>query len=354
MEQVEHIQTSNIIIIDDEPANVALLERLFEGAGYTRIKTSSDPRQVSSIVAMFEPDLILLDLHMPYLDGFAVMDVLRRSADPKAFLPILVLTADITEDTKERALSAGAMDFLTKPFNAREVILRSRNLLHTRHLHLELKHHNSHLEDRVRHRTRELEDSQMEILERLASVTEYRDDETCKHTRRVGELSSDIALVMGLGEEFASMLRLASQLHDLGKTGIADSVLLKPGSLTEGEYTLMKAHTIIGADILSNPRSKLLQLAREIALTHHEKWAGGGYPHGLKGENIPLSGRIVAVADVFDALTHARPYKAEWSVHKAVEEIVGLSGKHFDPNVVAAFKEALISRGMWQPLKKAA
>jgi putative two-component system response regulator len=354
MAQVEHYQTSNILIVDDEPANVLLLQSIFEAAGYTRIKTTTDPRQVSALVAMFEPDLILLDLHMPYLDGFAVMEALNHTADPKAYLPILVLTADCTEEARERALSLGAMDFLTKPFNAKEVMLRSRNLLHTRHLHLELTEHNSHLEERIRERTRELEDAQIEILERLGYVTEYRDDETCKHTKRVGELSSDIALVLGMSKEFASILRLASQLHDLGKTGVADSVLLKPGTLTDGEFTLMKAHTVIGADILSNPRSKLLQLAREIALTHHEWWDGSGYPNGLKGETIPISGRIVAVADVFDALTHERPYKPEWSVNAAVEEIASLSATHFDPKVVQAFKTALISRGMWQLLKQAA
>src|SRR5258708_89936 len=333
MAQVEHYQTSNILVVDDEPANVLLLQSIFEASGYTRIKTTIDPRQVLSMVAIFEPDLILLDLHMPYLNGFAVMEALYSSIDPKAFLPILVLTADCTDEARERALSAGAMDFLTKPFNAKEVRLRARNLLHTRHLHLEMTEYNNHLEERIRERTRELEEAQIEILERLASVTEYRDDETCKHTRRVGELSAEIALVLGLNKECASMLRHASQLHDLGKTGISDSVLLKPGALTEGELTLIRAHTIIGADILSNPRSKLLQMAREIALTHHEKWDGSGYPHGLKGDEIPISGRIVAVADVFDALTHERPYKPEWSIISAVEEIIELSGTHFDPTV---------------------
>ncbi len=207
------------------------------------------------------------------------------------------------------------------------------------------------LESMVTQRTRALEDSRLETLQRLALATEYRDDDTHEHTERVGRNSALIARQLGLPEETAALIRRAAPLHDIGKIGIPDAILLKPGELTPGELRQMQEHTTIGAKILTHPRFAILQMARSIALTHHERWDGGGYPRGLRGKEIPLSGRIVAVADVFDALTHERPYKDAWPVEEAVAEIERLSGRRFDPHVVRAFA-ALDHQSLLEPVER--
>jgi putative two-component system response regulator len=273
---------ARILIVDDEPANVLLLERLLETAGYTTLKSTTDPRETLVLYADFDPDLILLDLTMPHLDGLAVMTQLRHTIPDGTYLPILVLTADLTAETKQRALSTGAKDFLLKPFDATEVLLRIGNLLETRRLHLELRRHNQLLEQRVRDRTAQLEQARNEILQRLALAAEYRDDDTHQHTLRVGESSALLAAALGLPDEHVQRLRQAGPLHDIGKIGISDLVLLKPAKLTHEEFEHVKTHTLIGARILSDSPIPVLQLGREIALTHHERWDGSGYPHGLK------------------------------------------------------------------------
>ncbi|HEV8648344.1 MAG TPA: HD domain-containing phosphohydrolase [Actinomycetes bacterium] len=224
------------------------------------------------------------------------------------------------------------------------MLLRSGNLLETRWLHLELRRHNQALEQRVYDRTAQLEDARNEILQRLALAAEYRDDDTHQHTLRVGEVSARLAAALGLPDQQVQRLRQAAPLHDIGKIGISDVVLLKPAKLTPEEFEHVKTHTLIGGRILSDSPVPVLQLGREIALTHHERWDGSGYPHGLKGERIPLSGRIVTVADVFDALTHDRPYKHAWPADRAVAEITAQRGRQFDPDVVDAFL-ALLERG---------
>jgi putative two-component system response regulator len=288
---------------------------------------------------------------MPYLDGFMVMNQIKHRIAENTFLPIVILTADVTTETKQRALRKGAADFLFKPLDMAEVLLRIRNLLRTRILHVEVQNQNQVLEVRVHERTRELEEAhhailqhaaelqeaQIETIHRLALAAEYRDDDTGQHVQRVSQNSALIAAAMGWPEGEVELIRKASPLHDVGKIGIPDDILLKPGKLTPEEWTVMKSHTVIGAKILSGSRFPLLQMAEEIALTHHEKWDGSGYCPGLGGENIPLSGRIVAVADVFDALTHERPYKKAWLVSDALAEISSQSGRHFDPAVVEAF-----------------
>ena len=328
---------ARILIVDDEPANVLLLEHILDRAGYTEHTATTDPRQVLFLHAQYDPDLILLDLAMPHLDGFAVLAQLRQVVRAGTYLPILVLTADVTTQAKQQALSGGASDFLVKPFDPTEVLLRIGNLLQTRRLHLELQGQNQLLEQRVRDRTAQLEAARNEILERLALAAEYRDDETHQHALRVGEASALLAVALGLPDEQVRQLRQAAPLHDIGKIGISDVVLLKPAKLTPEEFEHVKTHTVIGGRILSHSPVPVLQLGREIALTHHERWDGGGYPQGLKGERIPLSGRIVTVADVFDALTHDRPYKHAWPVERAVTEITAQRGHQFDPEVVDAF-----------------
>jgi putative two-component system response regulator len=333
----ERISASRILIVDDEPANVRLLERVLARDGYDQVKGITDSRETLPIYAHWQPDLILCDLHMPHLDGFAVMEQLGLSSQETTYMPFIVLTADVSHEVKQRALRMGAKDFLLKPFDHTEVLLRIKNQLHTRLLHLQLQDQNRMLEDRVRERTQELDEARYEIMERLALAAEYRDDDTHQHTWRVGQMSALLAKLAGLDELDVELIRRAAPLHDVGKIGISDLILLKPAKLTPEEFALMKTHTSIGVKILSGSAFSLLQLAAEIAVTHHERWDGTGYPRGLKGEEIPLAGRIVAIADVFDALTHERPYKAAWSVADAMEEIQRQAGRQFDPNLVEIF-----------------
>lgn len=334
----ETLLSARILIVDDEPANVRVLERLLQHVGYANLRTTRDARDVLPLHAAFQPDLLLLDLMMPYLNGFQVMESLVPRIGAANYLPILVLTADINRETKRRALAAGARDFLAKPFDTTEVVLRIRNLLETRFLHLELQNQNQALEDRVIARTRDLEASQFEILERLARAAEYRDDQTGQHTQRVGRTTALLTRALGLPPDFADRVERAARLHDAGKIGIADAILLKPGRLSPEEFETMKSHTTIGARLLAGGHSELVRMAERIALTHHERWDGSGYPQGLSGEAIPIEGRILAVADVFDALTHKRPYKQAWPLADTVAEIVRESGRHFDPRLVAAFR----------------
>jgi putative two-component system response regulator len=322
---------SRILIVDDEAANVSLLERVLARAGYINVKSITDSRETVSLYSQWQPDLILCDLHMPHLDGFDVMEQLGLRSQNGAYVPLIVLTADVNTKVRERALEMGATDFLLKPFDHTEVLLRIRNVLQTRLLQLEL-------EDRVRERTQELDEARHEVLEHLALAAEYRDDDTHQHTWRVGQMSALLAQLLGLGEKEVELIRSAAPLHDVGKIGISDLILLKPGRLTFEEFEVMKTHTTIGVKILSRSAHSVLQLAAEIALTHHERWDGTGYLHGLKGEDIPVAGRIVAIADVFDALTHERPYKKAWSAPEAMGEIGRASGHQFDPAVVAAFE----------------
>jgi putative two-component system response regulator len=330
------LTTVRILIVDDQPTNVALLEGILQEEDFTCYQSITDSREALPAFLAYRPDLILLDLQMPFLDGFEVMRQIRTCLAPDDFLPILVLTADITPEAKRRALAGGALDFLTKPFDAMEAVLRIRNLLQTRTLHLQLQGQNQILDQKVHERTLELEETQVEILERLALAAEYRDDETGEHTRRVGEMAARIAHALDWSDSQVELIRRAAPLHDIGKIAIPDSVLLKAGRLTPEEYEQMKTHTQIGAKMLSGGRFPLLRLAEQIALTHHEHWDGGGYL-GLIGEDIPMAGRIVAVADVFDALTSERPYKQAWSMEESVEEIRRQSSRQFDPRVVEAF-----------------
>lgn len=335
----EELGGSRILIVDDEEANLRVLRRLLEREGYRNLVTESDPRRAEELFRETAPDLVLLDLHMPHLDGFQVMEQLRPLIPGRTFVPILVLTGDPLPEVRERALSMGAKDFVTKPFEVTEVLLRIRNLLQTRYLHRALEAQNTTLEHRVQARTRELEGAQVEILRRLALAAEYRDDVTGQHAERVGVLSALIAEALGMTADDVRLLRQAAPLHDVGKIGIPDAILMKPGPLTPAEFEVMKSHTVIGGRILSGSRFPLLQVARQVALSHHEHWAGGGYTPELSGEEIPLVGRIVSVADTFDCLTHVRPYKQATSVEETVAEIRRERGRQFDPRVVDAFLE---------------
>lgn len=335
--------SAKILIVDDEQGSIRLLERTLReaGGGQLALKSTTDPRRALPLYEEFQPDLILLDLQMPHLDGFEVMRQLQARVPKDGYLPILILTGDVSDETKKKALALGAKDFLTKPFDPAEILLRINNLLETRLLHARLHEQMESLEEKVLERTRELEEVRIEILDRLALAAEYRDDATGRHTRRVGRTSATLARYLGHAQEFIELIRRAAPLHDLGKIGIPDQILLKAGKLTPEEFELLKTHTTIGAKIAGNSRHKLLQMAEEIALYHHERWNGTGYAR-VAGEAIPLPARIVTVADVFDALTHDRPYKKAWPVEKAAAEIERQSGRQFDPQVVEAFRQAFM------------
>jgi putative two-component system response regulator len=335
------LKRARILIVDDQEANVRLLERILHQAGFSAVRSTTDPRQVARLVQDVAPDIILLDLHMPQLDGFEVMDELADRVLSEDYLPILVLTADISPEAKQSALSSGARDFLTKPFDPTEVVLRIRNLLEARFLHRQLQNQNEILEHRVTERTRALEEARIEILDRLARAAEYRDDETGQHTRRVGDLSAAVARNLNLSTARMEMIRRAAPLHDVGKIGIPDRILLKPGRLTNEELEIMKTHTTIGAGILAGSRVPLLQMAAEIALTHHERWDGTGFPLGLAEDRILLEARIVSVADAYDAMTSDRPYRRALPQEEAWEIIWDGAGSQWDERVVEALTVSL-------------
>ena len=339
------IHAARCLIIDDEPANVLVLERMLEYWGCTAIASSTDSREALPLYYQFRPDIILLDLMMPHLDGYAVMTLLRAAIPASEYLPILVLTADTTTQTRHQALAAGATDFLTKPFDSVELSLRIRLLADARFLHTRLQDQNRTLEQKVQERTLMLSQAEIDAVECLALAAEFRDDETGQHAQRVGGGTAQLASRLGIDLEQVDLLRRAAPLHDVGKIGIPDNILLKPGKLTVEEFALMQRHTIIGAQILSRHHTPTMQLAATVALTHHERWDGTGYPNGLAGVAIPLAGRLVGIVDVFDALTHERPYKQTWPVSEALSEITRGAGRQFDPEATAAFIELIGSQG---------
>jgi putative two-component system response regulator len=332
----ETIKNARILIVDDQEANVMLLERLLATAGYNNLMSTMDSRQVLLIFGKFQPDLILLDLNMPHLDGYAVMQQIGPRMKEGEYLPILVLTAEINAEAKQKALTTGAKDFLTKPLDATEVLLRIRNLLETRYLHLRMQDQKQLLEEQVEEKTHELEQARVEILEKLAMAAEFRDDPTGEHPKRVGELAGILARAAGLPKAQVELIRQAAPLHDVGKIAVSDAILRKPGPLTPEEFEQVKLHASLGARILSGSQVPLLQLAEEIALYHHERWDGTGYAN-LREQAIPVAARIVAIADAFDVMTHDRPYRKAVSKADAMAEMTAQSGRQFDPRLVEAF-----------------
>jgi putative two-component system response regulator len=325
--------------VDDNATNLAFLESLLGYSGYTDIRKTTDALAALEIYSEWHPQMIILDIHMPRMTGYEVLAALRAKGLEDELTPVLIFTADCTPETRRRALDAGAADFLTKPGEATEILLRVRNFLRMRDMYERLNDQNHTLEDLVAERTRELEKAQEEMIERLAHAVEYRDDETGGHAMRVGKLSAAIAEKLGFDVEDVRRVKLASFVHDIGKIGIPDAILLKAGKLDDDEYRTMREHTRIGSSLLGHGSCPLVIAAESVSISHHERWDGAGYPSGLAGEDIPIFGRIVAVADVYDALVSKRPYKAAMSHDDAVAEIVRNSGKQFDPNVVDAFVE---------------
>lgn len=331
-----HLSSISILVVDDERANVRLLELLLGRAGYTNVRATTKPHEALRLAMLHPPDIVLLDLHMPDLSGVDLIHQFRK-LDPLSYPLVVVLTGDDTKKAKADALSAGAKDFITKPFDTAEVLLRIRNLADVRLMHKQLQRSNQDLERKVKERTAQLEAARLDVLDRLAMAAEFRDDATGQHTRRVGLLSARLARAVGLAAADVELIARAAPLHDVGKIAIPDSILLKPGPLTPEETQVMRTHTLVGGRLLSSSGSQLLEMARQIALTHHERWDGTGYPCGQSGSRIPIAGRIVALADFFDALTHDRPYRTRVSTPEVVALIQAQRGRHFDPDVLDAF-----------------
>jgi putative nucleotidyltransferase with HDIG domain len=333
----EHLKDARLLIVDDEPANTALLSALLDRWGYCDVTATNRSAEVLDLCEKLDPDLVFLDLRMPPPNGLDLLRALAERLHAPVPLPVIVLTADVTSESKRAGLDLGARDFLTKPFDPEEVRLRARNLLELRRLQHDQHRYAAELEEGVRERTRHLEQARLEVLKRLALAAEFRDDDTGEHTIRVAHTSARLAEALGMSSVEVAEIALAAPLHDIGKIALPDTILLKAGPLTSDEYDQMKSHVQVGADILAGSSSELLHMAEQIASTHHERWDGTGYLQGLCGDEIPLVGRIVAVADVFDALTHRRPYKEPWPLDRAVAEVLASSGTHFDPDVVTAF-----------------
>jgi putative two-component system response regulator len=325
-----------ILVVDDEKSNVRLLEQMLATVGYENVISTSDPLQTLPLYKAHQCDLVLLDINMPVLDGFGVMEQLRCEIKDD-LLPVLVLTAQHSQDYRQRALDEGARDYVTKPFDANELLSRVRNILEVQMAHKYMRHQNIILEQKVQDRTREIHNTRLQVVRHLGRAAEYRDNETGLHIIRMSKIAMLIGKAAGMTDSQSNLLLNAAPMHDIGKIGIPDDILLKPGKLDAEEWAVMKTHAQIGADILSGDSSDLMVMAHEIALTHHEKWNGQGYPNGLKGEAIPLAGRVTALADVFDALTSERPYKKAWSMDSAIDLIVQESGQHFDPRLVDCF-----------------
>ncbi len=339
---LEEIQKAKILAVDDNEMNLLLLQKMLKQEGYQNVSITTDPAQVESLFIANDYDMILLDLNMPKMNGFDVMRMFKEKFSDR-WIPVLVLTAQNDYATKIRCLSLGAKDFLTKPIEKLEAINRIRNILETKIIQNKIQEQNDVLELKVKARTKELEDSYNDLTQCLIRASKYKDNETGNHISRMSGFSYILAQKYGFNKEDLEHMRNASSMHDLGKIGIADNILLKPGKLDPAEFEIMKKHAEIGHQILmtSSNQSPMIKMSAEIALCHHEKWDGSGYPKGLKGEEIPISARIVALADVFDALTSLRPYKKPWTNEDAIKYINDNSGKHFDPKVVEFFNQSL-------------
>ncbi len=330
------IHKAAVLLVDCERKCNTLLAGALRQSGYENIFSTTDSGQVESLCDKYDFDLIILNISESAVDDF---DVIKRlqSCSEKSEIPIIVLTSLIDPDICNRALQSGAVDFLIKPFNQMEMLNRIGNALETRLLYKHVKNCNEQLEEKVAERTNEVYETRIKVIRRLSRAAEFRDNETGLHVIRMSQYSYLLAKTIGMSQKDCEIVLNASPLHDIGKIGIPDRILLKPGKLNKNEWEIMKSHTYIGMEILEGGNCELLKAAHTIAMTHHEKWDGSGYPNGLAGEEIPLIGRVVAVADVFDALTSERPYKKAWSLDDAFNLLINEKARHFDPGLVDAF-----------------
>lgn len=330
-------ESMKALLIDDNPSNLYMLGKLIQNAGIGDVTQFKDARDALEATRGAQFDLIVVDYMMPTMDGLEFVRAIRRNGEYDDVPVVMVTTVDQRE-VCYAALEAGATDFLTKPIDMAEVKARLRNLVKLRDLQNRTRDRASWLGEEVRKATSEMASLEEEIILRLSRAAEYRDNDTGAHVLRVARASREIAEELGMNTQFCRDIYLAAPMHDVGKIAVPDAILRKPGLLTPEERREMETHSEVGANILAGSESRLIRLAAEIAATHHERWDGSGYPRGLSGTNIPISGRIVAVADVFDALISERPYKSAWPLEKAADFIVQNAGTMFDPAVVRAFQ----------------
>ena len=353
----------HILFVDDEPNFLKGIERmLHQQRQEWKVYSAQSVDAALELIAKAAFDAVVSDVSMPGKDGFELLHILHNS-DTTKNIPVIILTGNKEHSLKRRALEMGATDLLNKPVHRQDLLARLQSVLRLKSYQDDLKNQNERLEEKVRERTSELEASRLDIILRLGKAAEYRDDQTGNHILRVGSYCRVIAQELEMTRDFSEMIFLASPLHDIGKIGIPDQILLKPGPLTSEEWVIMQRHCAIGADILSHELdsvkldaeqqhfqasleqtgkgNQLLRLASTISLSHHEKWDGSGYPQGLVGDDIPLVSRIVAVADAYDALRTVRPYKAAYSETETLEIMRSQARHHFDPMVFAAFERTL-------------
>ncbi len=326
---------AEILVVDDEPAIHRMMQRVLGRAGY-RVASADDGEQALKKIVRRPPDLIILDLNMPNSNGFEVAEQLKSREDT-CNIPVILMTGNDTVDNLVKALDMGVNDFLSKTAYPDEIRARIRSHLKIKRLNDEVQAYHDHLEKMVALRTAQLKNASLEVIWRLTAASEFRDVETGAHIQRMSHYSAAIARRMGLNDKTAEAILYGAAMHDIGKIGIPDRILLKPGKLDAREWDIMMMHAVIGADILKGSDIGVVRLGEMIARTHHEKWDGSGYPDGLAGCRIPLAARIVALADVFDALTSKRPYKDPLSVEKSNRIILEERGRHFDPAVVDSF-----------------
>ncbi len=356
--ETEDSRHARIMIVDDEMINIEVVKAYLEEEGFFNFLTTTRSTMAIDMVRNEKPDIVLLDINMPQVSGLDILNAMRNDHELK-LIPAIVLTASHDPQIKLNALRLGASDFLAKPVDPSELMLRLQNVLAVKAYQDHLAKYSERLEDQVRLRTAELMLSRQEAIHCLARAGEFRDDDTGHHVTRVGRYAALIAQELGFDQVTVDLIEQAAQLHDVGKIGIPDAILHKPGKLDPQEFDMMRAHcgigrriinplsneesirlrthATVGMQIMGSTNSPVLKLAAVIAATHHEKWDGTGYPHQIAGDRIPLEGRIVAVADVFDALSSARPYKEAFPIEKCLQILREGRGSHFDPYVLDAF-----------------
>jgi len=347
--EAEEPKNVKILVVDDDASTRENLKEILSLEGY-QVYTAENGKEALEMLSHLNPDIMVVDLFMPELDGISLCKIVKNNAET-VDIGIILITAANDIDSRIKGLAGGADDFLNKPFLIPELKARIASLSKIKKYRDFLKNYQNLLEREVEKKTSELQklylqlqiayneikDLSLEIIYRLAKAAEFKDEYTGFHIQRIGFYSTKIAEHLGLSKEQVELIKYSSPLHDIGKLRIPDHILLKPGPLTKDEWEIMKTHTIMGAKILEGSKIKYLKAAEKIALLHHEKWDGTGYPYGLKGKKIPLFARIVSIADVFDALTSDRPYRKAFSVEEAFEIIKNESGKHFDPELVEIF-----------------